>query len=168
MSRLAVLCLLAAAPAWADDDRPAAFVTGVEDCLTGADGTKAATDCIGQAADRCMAQAEGGYSTLGMSMCMHAETDAWDILLNGAYQQALATAKKMDANEAAHFRGFAVRAEKLRVAQRAWIAFRDAQCAFDYAVWGSGSMRNIAGASCFLQMTAERAIELNFLSEGME
>ena len=33
--------------------------------------------------------------------------------------------------------------ETLLEAQRAWIAFRDAECALDYAEWGSGSMRSL-------------------------
>jgi uncharacterized protein YecT (DUF1311 family) len=45
-------------------------------------------------------------------------------------------------------------------AQRAWIAFRDADCAQEVAVWGDGSMRTIAGAWCGLERTAQRVFEL--------
>ena len=70
-----------------------------------------------------------------------------------------------DEEEAAYFPEFAVRAEKLLEAQRAWIVYRDAECALDYAEWGAGSMRNIAHADCRLQMTAERTIELRRMRE---
>jgi len=48
----------------------------------------------------------------------------------------------------------------LRDAQRAWIAYRDANCAMEYGLWGAGSMRQIAGADCQMRMTAERMLEL--------
>lgn len=45
-------------------------------------------------------------------------------------------------------------------AQRAWLAFREAECLMAYAGWGGGSMRNIASSACDLRMTAERAVAL--------
>ena len=48
----------------------------------------------------------------------------------------------------------------LRDAQRAWIAYRDAECGLAYARWQDGSMRVIVAANCLMTMTAQRAIEL--------
>jgi uncharacterized protein YecT (DUF1311 family) len=75
--------------------------------------------------------------------------------------------KAMDADDAELFPEFANRADSLRDAQRAWIPLRDAQCALEYAMWGSGSMRQIAGAACLLDLTAKRVIYLRFLGESM-
>lgn len=53
-------------------------------------------------------------------------------------------------------------------AQRAWIALRDGDCALEYAMWGSGSMGQIAGATCLLDKTAERTIYLRFLGRDVQ
>ena len=117
-------------------------------------------DCIGQASNACQEAEEGGYSTLGMSMCNNDEYEAWDVLLNEQYKLTMAAFKGMDVDEGEYFSSFAVRVESLRDAQRAWIAFRDAECTLEYAIWGSGSMRNIAGSACYVDMTAQRTIDL--------
>ena len=116
--------------------------------------------CMFKASEACQAEEEGGYSTLGMSMCNQAEAEAWDVLLNAEYKAAMAAGKVMDEDEAAHFPNLDKRVDTLRAAQRAWIAFRDAECLNAYASWGSGSMRHIAGTACMLEMTAERTIAL--------
>ena len=131
----------------------------------GADGSHA--DCIGKMAEACMEREEGGYSTLGMTSCTNAEAQVWDKYLNLEYRETMAHLKAMDTEEAVYFQEFAKRVESLRGAQRAWIAFRDAECGLEYAMWGSGSMRNIAWASCALDMTAKRPIELRELGSEM-
>lgn len=123
--------------------------------------------CIGTASARCMDGEEDGYSTIGMMFCTLAEYHAWDQLLNEQYQRTMAGLRNEDAQEAEFFPEFANRADALRDAQRAWIGFRDGECALAYAMWGSGSMRQIAGASCLLHMTATRTIDLRFLGEEM-
>ena len=80
----------------------------------------------------------------------------------------MAWAKAGDADDMANFPEFANRADSLRAAQRAWIAFRDAECGLEYALWGSGSMRNIAGTDCLMHMAAERTIELRAKREFMQ
>ncbi|MEL7344578.1 MAG: lysozyme inhibitor LprI family protein, partial [Pseudomonadota bacterium] len=105
-----------------------------------------------------MAEAEGGQTTLGMAMCTQAETRAWDRVLNAEYARTMAWNRAMDAEDRVYFPEFANREHALRVAQRAWIAFRDAECALAYAQWGAGSMRHIAGTSCHLDMMARAAV----------
>jgi uncharacterized protein YecT (DUF1311 family) len=73
----------------------------------------------------------------------------------------------MDAQERDTFPEFANRAESLQAAQRAWIPLRDADCSLEYAMWGSGSMRQIASADCGMRLTGERAIYLKFLGDYM-
>jgi uncharacterized protein YecT (DUF1311 family) len=53
----------------------------------------------------------------------------------------------------------------LREAQRAWIVFRDAECRAQYALYGTGSLRQVVGANCVMSETAERAIELRQMRE---
>lgn len=125
------------------------------------------TGCIGGMSTACMDSQDGGYSTLGMTSCTNAEAEVWDKYLNLEYQETMTALKAMDADEAEYFPEFAKRAENLRDAQRAWISFRDAECGLAYAMWGSGSMRNIAWANCALDMTAKRTIELRELGSEM-
>ncbi len=143
------------------------YGTILDTCYAAATGPDDLKACIGQMSGACMEAEEGGYSTLGMSSCTNAEAQAWDRYLNLEYKATVAGLRAMDTEEAAYFPEFAKRVENLRTAQRAWITFRDSECGLAYAMWGSGSMRNIAWASCQLEMTATRTIELKFLGEEM-
>jgi uncharacterized protein YecT (DUF1311 family) len=162
------LGLVAAGSAAQADPLYDQYMTSIESCFYDAADRDAASACIGTGADICMTTEDGGQSTVGMMSCMLAERDAWDKLLNAEYRSALAFATAMDDDERAHFPEFAVRKEQVRDAQRAWIGFRDANCAMSYGLWGSGSMRQIAGADCLLQMTATRTLDLHVYRSGME
>lgn len=140
----------------------------LEQCYEEADGAEAKSQCIGAMAQVCMDDQEGGHTTLGMSSCQNAESQVWDRFLNMENKATMAWSTVADEDEAKHFPEFAKRAEHLRSAQRAWIAFRDAECALEYAQWGSGSMRSIAGTDCLMRMTAERTIELLQMRELFE
>lgn len=169
--RFAVLIPLAfAAPAAADDDDYEADKYGpaLIECYKAAGDRGERLDCLGSMAQTCMEAEEGGYSTLGMSRCHHGEGKAWDRFLNAEYRETMTSMKALDADEAESFPEFARRAEALKAAQRAWIGWRDANCEMDYALWGSGSMRHIAGTECVMRMTAERAVELIDLREAMQ
>ena len=136
-------------------------------CYHSAEDRAARLACADKVAAPCMAE-PGGETTVGMSMCLQAETDAWDQLLNDEYRETMAFMTALDDDERAYFPGYAVRVEKLRAAQRAWIAFRDAECALAYAEWGSGSHRHIAGSACFADMTRARTIALRDMRERFE
>lgn len=136
----------------------------LEICIFDSDpGTMA--DCKGALSQICSQTEAGGDTTLGMVDCMAAETRVWDDYLNREYQATLAWAAEMDALEGVADTGFPSLRDALRSAQRIWIDFRDAECLVDYAVWGRGSMRTIAGASCQMEMTADRTIHLRSLRE---
>ena len=167
-SLVAVSLGLATGQALATEHEVSTYGPILDACYDAADGTEALAACKGQMAESCMATQDGGYTTLGMSLCAAAEADVWDKYLNSEYKTTMAWAKSADEDEAVYFPGYANRAESLLNAQRAWIAFRDAECALAYASWGSGSMRSIAGAGCRLEMTADRALELRSLREDFE
>jgi len=136
------------------------FVQDVAGCYAAAEGRDAAGACIGTGASACFDGAADGQTTFGMMSCLSAEADVWDRLLNEEYAAARARAEAADAEDRPHMEGYAVRAQQVRDAQRAWIAFRDANCAMEYGEYGAGSMRLIAGADCRLRMTAERTLDL--------
>lgn len=106
----------------------------------------ALADCIGAASGPCM-ETPDGMTTIGMSECLGRETDWWDTLLNAHYQTLRATldTESFDA---------------LREAQRAWIAYSERHCQFQYTYWRDGTIRSTFYSSCVLDTTARRAIEL--------
>lgn len=139
------------------------YSDALPDCVDGAVDMTEAQACIGLFSGACMESEQGGWSNLGMTFCTLSEHQAWDGLLNRDYQTAMSTARVLDTEEAEYFPEYANRATSLRDAQRAWITFRDAECGLAYARWGSGSMRMTANASCLLDMTAQRALQLHFM-----
>ncbi|MBU3030708.1 lysozyme inhibitor LprI family protein [Paracoccus marinaquae] len=124
----------------------------VEACFEAADPGETAPGCLGQAAQSCQSTTQQGETTLGIGQCIMAETAAWDVLLNREYG--------MTRDSFAETPGLK---DTLLKAQRAWIAFRDADCAVAYERWGGGSMRSIAAANCRMEFTARRALELKFM-----
>ena len=92
----------------------------------------------------CMDKAGG--TTFGMIECINAETQRQDVQLNKAYK-ALTTELPPP------------RRAQLLEAQRAWIKYRDANCAFYYDPDG-GTLARVNANSCMLTATADRAREL--------
>ncbi len=129
-------------------------------CYDAADSTDGKAACEGQVSEQCMQTEKGGESNLGMTSCILAEYQTWDVLLNEEYQATLKDFEGMDADEREYAPEYAIRVESLRAAQRIWVAYRDAECASQAAIWGSGSMRYPVGAGCLRGKTAERTIEL--------
>lgn len=94
--------------------------------------------------DTCMDKASG--VTVNMLNCIGAETQRQDKKLNTMYQNVM----KLLTNE---------NKERLKKAQQIWIKYRDANCAF-YADPDGGTMASIIGANCVMDMTTQRAKEL--------
>ncbi len=158
MIRLAVLAALLAIPAAAQDLRfsPDATV----ECL---DSGNPEGDCIGASANLCMERTQGGYSTAGMNACLDRELGYWDARLNAAYGPLMARHRREDAEmgmpEDQRL------ATTLRAMQRAWIAFRDATCAYERAFWAGGTGAGPATLSCLLRLTGTQALYLERMAE---
>ena len=84
-------------------------------------------------------------STYEMVECLRAKTVQWDKRMTIAYQRMLNA-------------GEPKQREQLRVAQRLWIQYRDANCLY-YGL-GEGTIARIEAGDCMLRMTQGRAIEL--------
>jgi uncharacterized protein YecT (DUF1311 family) len=93
------------------------------------------------------AQCEEAKSTLQINECFAKELKKADAELNTVYRLAL---KKLEADDAA----------LLRKAQRAWLAYRDAQCEAEHALWGGGTGGPAAWMSCKLGLTSQRTAEI--------
>jgi uncharacterized protein YecT (DUF1311 family) len=95
---------------------------------------------------KCMASPDG-QSTLGMIQCMQEETERQDARLNVAYRKAMTDLTPQEK-------------DRLKTAQRAWITFRDADCA---ALWDPdnwGTLSKVTANQCTLDRTIARTIEL--------
>jgi len=160
MRHLAIfLFLVAAATSAKADNLAAKYGKALLQCYA-SDGDKLA--CLGRTAEACMAREADGETTQGSVRCLSAETEIWDDKLNEEYKLTRAFYAGMDTSDGGE------RVDALLTAQRAWIAFRDAECAMEYAAWGAGSIRSIAGADCLMSVTAERTDRLIELRDLME
>lgn len=95
---------------------------------------------------KCMASPDG-QSTVGMIDCIGQELKLQDARLNAAYRKAMMGLTPGEK-------------ERLKAAQRAWVAFRDADCGAleDPEQWGSISRIN--ANQCALDRTIARTVEL--------
>ena len=92
----------------------------------------------------CMDKADG--VTQNMVECIDAEIKRQDVRLNKAYKALVA-----DLNPE--------RKKQLLEAQRAWLKFRDTNCAFYFDPEG-GTIARVQAVDCLMTMTASRAKEL--------
>ena len=102
-----------------------------------------------------------------MAYCAGVDYDEADAALNKLWPEIVAAAKSNDeyVAEMARERGVPTTVEALRNAQRAWITFRDAQCAYEaYEVFG-GTMQPMVGSLCLARLTRER---IEVLSQALE
>jgi len=84
-------------------------------------------------------------STADIVECLATQTAVWYRRLNTAYQKLLEGLP-------------ARRRDRLRNAQRLWVQFRDANCA--YFASRSGTIARVEGGQCLLRLTTARAMEL--------
>jgi uncharacterized protein YecT (DUF1311 family) len=84
-------------------------------------------------------------NTVAIVECVEAKTKVWDDRLNRAYKNL---PQRLDAGQLG----------PLKEAQRLWLKYRDANCAF----YGSqeGTIRQVQAAECRRSMTKDRALEL--------
>lgn len=167
MMRWLAVAVLAASPAWAQDEPewPPFDASLIDACLekaarqAGPDPAPDYAGCIGAASGPCM-DSPDGYSTVAMSYCLGQEFEVWDRKLNESYTRVLDAAKAADA-EMAELGSAAEKQEPLlRQMQRDWIAFRNSACSYEGSRWGGGTGAGPAGVDCSLRLTAQQYIRL--------
>lgn len=89
---------------------------------------------------------KSGGVTMDMIECITAEYQRQDARLNNTYKAVMAELPPP-------------RKKQLQNAQRAWIAYRDANCAF-YDDPDGGTLARVNANACMMTATAERAREL--------
>ncbi|WP_313613204.1 lysozyme inhibitor LprI family protein [Agrobacterium sp.] len=99
-----------------------------------------------------------------MTICASRDYDAADKALNTEYQSVRKILAERDSSASDDADKGAAKA--LLAAQRAWIAYRDANCeAVGYQARG-GTLEPMLVASCLADMSRKRAEELKSLAEG--
>lgn len=98
-----------------------------------------------------------------MNICAQLDYEAADKALNAQYQITRQTMKKWDA-DAADLKGAE---DALVKAQRAWVAYRDAQCISVGFQARGGSMEPMLISGCQADLTRKRTAELKELTENM-
>jgi uncharacterized protein YecT (DUF1311 family) len=88
-------------------------------------------------------------TTYDTGQCLIKVSPKIEAELNASYQNALQRWGNDPASLAA-----------LRKAERAWIAYRDANCEAEYATYGSGSMGPNVAAFCRIRLTRDRLDEI--------
>ena len=102
---------------------------------------------VGEAADDPAAAAcHQKDTTVAIMDCLNGLAAQWDKRLNAAYQVALKASES------------AARKDALIRAERAWLAYRKANCGWYDAQ--EGTIREVEGADCMLNLTRARAVEL--------
>lgn len=146
---IALLSLpLQAAADWAPKPVNEADLWG---CVADAgDGWHAGAVCIGRSAEACIEES-GAHDSITVAQCLEAEAKGWDGVLNTAYQSLRTGLSGPEM--------LPVAAVALKDAQRAWIAFRDAEC-LSRGNLTTGTAHFEDGADCTLRVTATRALDL--------
>jgi uncharacterized protein YecT (DUF1311 family) len=92
-----------------------------------------------------------------MNSCAAQEWEAADVKLNTAYKEVIEKFKIMDKQLPEDLKGGE---EYLREAQRAWIAYRDSNCAAAGFQMRGGSAEPLLVYGCMREMTEDRTEEL--------
>lgn len=107
---------------------------------------------------------KNAQSQMEMTYCAEQDLQAADKALNAQYQSTRKVMKIWDADADADAKGAE---DALLKAQRAWIAYRDAQCAsYGYQAHG-GTLEPQLIYSCQADLTRARTQELKELTEAM-
>jgi uncharacterized protein YecT (DUF1311 family) len=85
---------------------------------------------------------------------------AADAAMNAQYRQTMAEMKKMDGYNAPDATTGPSYQNALLAAQRAWIAYRDAECVVEGYEFRGGSAESIAHAQCIADLTRARTRQL--------
>ncbi len=101
----------------------------------------------------CLDTSSGG--DFDMKVCGKTEMDRQDKILNDLYGRLRAKLNP------------ALNAD-LTKAQRAWLAFRDAQCHYDYDHDGPGTLAGLSYQSCWIDLTNQRLKDLREMLDSAD
>jgi uncharacterized protein YecT (DUF1311 family) len=97
---------------------------------------------------------DGAVNQMDLNDCTAAAFAGADEDLNLADDAALEAARQYDSSPDGEAEG------TLRAAQRAWIAYRDAACEAEAALWDGGSAQPMIRSGCLEHLTVQRTEDL--------
>lgn len=165
MTRYLLLLAFLPLPVLADAALIDRYRAPVDACYAQAQTADDLEPCKGRLSADCINDLPNGGTTLDIAQCLHAEHAYWDEWLNREYAVAINLMRETDQFHRDTSPRHAVGEERLRAAQRAWIAFRDADCLSRLSIWAGGSFRNIVYPGCLSERTFERVQDLIRLRE---
>jgi uncharacterized protein YecT (DUF1311 family) len=150
-----LLCILAALPARAEDDKPdPRDAAAIEKCIKAKTGRNWAWEsCVGTVSEPCIKD-EMAMPPSEITACYERERLVWDSILNDSFCRLRA---KLEDKQV----------RKMREMQRAWITSRDKSCEFLYD-YLEGSMANPMIAACQTRETGRRALYLRGFADDRE
>ena len=104
---------------------------------------------------------------LEMNLCAGIEFERADAELNRVYRESIAGERQADRELDRRYDQRPSNETILREAQRAWVAFRDAQCTYEAnGEARGGSMEPMVHGQCLARMTRERTAQLRGTPEN--
>ena len=92
-----------------------------------------------------------------MTMCEKAVADRADAEMNVAWKQVYPAMQRLDRTQEPGF------SAALLASQRAWIAFRDAECRIESYEWRGGTMQPFTENQCRTEVTRTRTRQLRMM-----
>ena len=142
-----MVALFSLAPAGINAQEANMDIAEFQRCLEVADGDDniSRNECIGVASAKCIGEY---FSASGKATCWSMETELWDDMLNHDYQ------------ELRNFSPSNTFKNELKIAQIAWIKFRDADCGLYSAMGIGGAPESQLYEGCKMDHTARRSTAL--------
>ncbi len=116
--------------------------------------------CVGRSAEQCADASVGGFSTRSMTACMSAEYGLFDEMLNVEYAKVRGLAADLDKQVNGTSFDDVSMGDRLVQMQRAWIAYRDATCAYERRQFDGGTIGELVYIDCLTTLTADQAFRL--------
>ncbi len=160
----ALLFALALPTAAAAQDGLDVAPEAVAACLQTATFDNLRPDCIGAAAESCMALPDGA-TTFGITTCLAAEGKVWQDLLTQELAGLEVALQALDERRAGEY---AETRPQLDAAQTAWQNYRMAQCNLETGIVIDGTIRGPVSVGCKMEMTAKRAVQLHIQRLAVE
>lgn len=113
---------------------------------------------LGGPAQAMTAECDGTGNQMELNACAAREYQKSDARLNQTYRKVTAHLRLHPQSKRD--------AELLTIAQRAWLTFRDAQCAFVGDAYEGGSAQPMMMTTCLSEITLQRVKELETTLEG--
>lgn len=102
--------------------------------------------------------------TPDLMACAGADWNRADAAMNAEYRRVMAQMKDQDAHPQPDATTGPTYAATLLASQRAWLAFRDAECANEGYKFRGGTMQNLEAVSCKANLTKARTKQLHDLT----